>query len=71
MSLVTLLYRFQANESVQKTISNNIRYSADKDDKAIYHKELEEQIRERKEMEAMEKHNNREVCKQLVSLCIW
>jgi len=57
--------RFQANESVQKTISNNIRYSADKDDKAIYHKELEEQIRERKEMEAMEKHNNREVCKQL------
>ena len=65
-----LCLRFQANESVQKTISNNIRYTADKDDKALYHKELEEQIRERKEKEAFEKQNNREVAKHLVSLMI-
>ena len=64
------MFRFQANESVQKTISNNIRYTADKDDKAVYHRELEEQIRERKEMEALEKQNNREVCRQLVIISL-
>ena len=37
--------RFQANEGVQKSISNNIRYAVDKDEKAQYHAELEEQVR--------------------------
>ena len=46
--------RFQANEGVQKSISNNIRYMVDKTEKETYHKELEDQIRERKEMEAFE-----------------
>ena len=36
--------RFQANEGVQKSISNNIRYAVDKDEKAQYHAELEEQV---------------------------
>ena len=36
--------RFQANEGVQKSISNNIRYMADRGEKALYHAELEEQV---------------------------
>ena len=58
--------RFQANEGVQKSISNNIRYMVDKSEKDMYHQELGDQIRERKEMEAFEKQNSREVSKQMV-----
>ena len=37
---IFLLIRFQNNESVQKSISNHIRYAADKEDKYKYHSEL-------------------------------
>ena len=33
-------FRFQANESVQKSITNNIRYAVDGEEKNIYHQEL-------------------------------
>ena len=32
--------RFQANEAVQNSICNQIRYAASKEDKAKYHSEL-------------------------------
>ena len=32
--------RFQANESVQRSISNSIRYAADKQEKSEYHNQL-------------------------------
>ena len=38
----------------------------DKSEKELYHKELEEQIRMRKEMEALEKHNSKEVARLMV-----
>jgi hypothetical protein len=38
----------------------------DKSEKDMYHKDLGDQIRERKEMEALEKHNSREVSRQMV-----
>ena len=53
--------RFQANEGVQKSIQNNIRYMADPGEKAAYHAELEVQVKERREQEAFDKQNNREV----------
>ena len=53
--------RFQANEGVQKSIENNIRYTAHPSEKASYHAELEAQVRERKEQEALEKQTNKEV----------
>ena len=53
--------RFQANEGVQKSIENNIRYTAHPSEKATYHAELEAQVRERKEQEALEKQTNKEV----------
>ena len=74
--------RFQANEGVQKSISNNIRYMADKEEKAQYHAELEQQVEEeedqdilvncslqvveRREMEALHKLTDREVSNELV-----
>ena len=42
--------RFQANEGVQKSISNNIRYMADKEEKAQYHAELEQQVEEEEDI---------------------
>ena len=42
--------RFQANEGVQKSISNNIRYMADKEEKAQYHADLEQQEREEEDI---------------------
>ena len=53
--------RFQANEGVQKSIENNIRYTAHPSEKASYHAELEAQVRERREQEALEKQTNKEV----------
>ena len=53
--------RFQANEGVQKSIENNIRYTAHPSEKATYHAELEAQVRERREQEALEKQTNKEV----------
>ena len=38
----------------------------DKSEKEMYHKELEEQVRIRKEMEAMEKQNSKDVSKMMV-----
>ena len=32
--------RFQANESVQRSISNSIRYAVDKQEKSEYHNQL-------------------------------
>lgn len=57
--------RFQANESVKKTINNNIRYTADRGFKEEYSQQLEGQIRERKENEDKEKNMSREYAKQL------
>jgi len=57
--------RFQANEGVQKSISNNIRYATDPNEKAVYHKELEEQIRQRKDLEFSERKNNIAISKAL------
>ena len=37
--------RFQANESVKKTVNNNIRYAADRELKESYGQQLEDQIR--------------------------
>ena len=42
--------RFQANEGVQKSISNNIRYMADKEEKAQYHAELEQQVEQEEDI---------------------
>ena len=53
--------RFQANEGVQKSIENNIRYTAHPSEKASYHAELEAQVREKREQEALEKQTNKEV----------
>ena len=33
-------FRFQANETVQKSITNNIRYTVDKEDRYVYQQEL-------------------------------
>ena len=57
--------RFQANEGVQKSIQNNIRYMADPGEKAAYHAQLEEQVKQRKEQEAFDKQNSREVRGQI------
>ena len=57
--------RFQANEGVQKSIQNNIRYMADPGEKAAYHAQLEEQVKQRKEQEALDKQNSREVRGQI------
>ena len=36
--------RFQANEGVQKSISNSIRYAVDKQEKSDYHSQLGKKI---------------------------
>jgi hypothetical protein len=33
-------FMFQANETVQKSITNNIRYTVDKEDRYVYQQEL-------------------------------
>ena len=79
--------RFQANESVKKTINNNIRseidlelmiliapdirYTADRGFKEEYSQQLEDQIRERKENEDKERSMSREYAKQLVRMMQW
>lgn len=64
------LLRFQGNESVRKTINNNIRYATDREEKAVYGQQLEDQIRQRRETEEKEKVQSREIARQLVrSLC--
>ena len=61
------LLRFQGNESVRKTINNNIRYATDREEKAVYGQQLEDQIRLRRETEQKEKVESREIAKQLVT----
>ena len=53
--------RFQANEGVQKSIQNNIRYMAEPGEKAAYHAELEVQVKQRREQEAFDKQTSKEV----------
>ena len=60
------LLRFQGNESVRKTINNNIRYATDREEKAVYGQQLEDQIRQRRETEEKEKVQSREIARQLV-----
>ena len=60
------LSRFQGNESVRKTINNNIRYATDREEKAVYGQQLEDQIRERRQTEEAEKVQSREIARQLV-----
>lgn len=57
--------RFQQNEGVQKSIYNQIRYAAPKEDKSHYHSELEEQIQMRKQMAELEKNNDLNVGRHL------
>ena len=61
------LLRFQGNESVRKTINNNIRYATDREEKAVYGQQLEDQIRQRRETEEKEKVQSREIARQLVT----
>ena len=61
-----IAYRFQVNESVRKTINNNIRYATDREEKAVYGQQLEDQIRQRRETEEKEKVQSREIARQLV-----
>ena len=63
----TFALRFQGNESVRKTINNNIRYATDREEKAVYGQQLEDQIRQRRETEEKEKVQSREIARQLVS----
>ena len=68
---MSIAYRFQGNESVRKTINNNIRYATDREEKAVYGQQLEDQIRQRRETEEKEKVQSREIARQLVrSLCV-
>eukprot|EP00090_Calanus_glacialis_P013030 TRINITY_DN21643_c0_g1_i1.p1 TRINITY_DN21643_c0_g1~~TRINITY_DN21643_c0_g1_i1.p1 ORF type:complete len:462 (-),score=133.65 TRINITY_DN21643_c0_g1_i1:237-1583(-) len=60
--------RFQADESVQKSISNNIRYAVDKEDKSIYQQELEDQIRQKCQMQEQEKNCDISVAQHLDEL---
>ena len=45
--LQKLFFRFQDNESVQRSIHNAIRYHADPQFKSQYHADLEQQIQQR------------------------
>lgn len=60
--------RFQANESVQKTICNAIRYQTDKESKELYQRALEEQISQRKIAEKMEKEQDVNTTNELVKM---
>jgi len=57
--------RFQANEGVQKSICNQIRYAADPAEKSMYHSELAEQVEQRKQRAEMEKHNDLAIARNL------
>ncbi|XP_059098913.1 uncharacterized protein LOC131893000 isoform X2 [Tigriopus californicus] len=57
--------RFQENESVKKSIFNSIRYQSNPETKAQYQRELEEQIRQRKEFERTQKEREISLEKQL------
>jgi len=57
--------RFQANEGVQKSICNNIRYAAPAQEKSQYHAELEEQVRQRQEMNAKQAQSDLTITQQL------
>ena len=52
---------------MRKTINNNIRYATDREEKAVYGQQLEDQIRERRETEQKEKVESREIARQLVT----
>ena len=74
--------RFQANESVQRSISNSIRYAADKQEKSEYHNQLgkmknmldpdtslrcsEQQIRDRQDQLSRQKEDNFSMTKLMV-----
>ena len=51
---------------MRKTINNNIRYATDREEKAVYGQQLEDQIRQRRETEEAEKVQSREIARQLV-----
>ena len=51
---------------MRKTINNNIRYATDREEKAVYGQQLEDQIRQRRETEEKEKVQSREIARQLV-----
>ena len=72
--------RFQANEGVQNSICNQIRYAASKEEKAKYHSELgrrrelclgfyritaDDQIKWRRQVEEVDKSNSLNVSKEL------
>ncbi|XP_023345523.1 uncharacterized protein LOC111714611 isoform X2 [Eurytemora carolleeae] len=57
--------RFQNNESVQKTISNAIRYQTDRQEKSLYHRELDDQVKEKMLNKAAENQNNLEAAKHM------
>ena len=74
--------RFQANESVQRSISNSIRYAADKQEKSEYHNQLgkmenmsdhdtsllclEQQIRDKHDQLSKQKEDNFSMTKMMV-----
>ena len=74
--------RFQANESVQRSISNSIRYAADKQEKSEYHNQLgkmenmldhdtslwysEQQIRDKHDQLSKQKEDNFSMTKLMV-----
>jgi len=60
--------RFQANESVQKSITNNIRYAVDGEDKNIYQQELEDQIRQKLHIQEMQKSGELTDSKQMAEI---
>jgi hypothetical protein len=57
--------RFQPNEGVQKSIINNIRYTADRGTKEAYQNVLEAQIAERRTREYQEKEHDIAVAREL------
>jgi len=57
--------RFQANETVQKSITNNIRYSVDNEERHVYQQELEDQIRQKHQMQELEKNDDLTVSRQM------
>ena len=58
--------RFQADGSVQKSISNAIRYAADKQEKSQYHNQLEQQIKEKQDKLSRQKEDNFSMTKLMV-----
>jgi len=57
--------RFQANESVQRSISNNIRYAAGHEYKSLYQQELKDQIMQRCQMQEQERNCDTTEAQQL------